>query len=65
MGETLIVAEVEIGFGTIVSDKNFAVLERAHGAGVDIEIRIELLQGDTESPAFQEAANGRGCDSLP
>ena len=40
--EALVVAQVEICFGTVVSDKNFAVLERRHGAGIDVDVRIEF-----------------------
>ena len=32
VGEALVVAEVEVGFGAIVGDEDFAVLERRHGA---------------------------------
>ena len=39
-GETLIMAEVEIGFGTIVGDENLAMLQRAHRAGIDVQIGV-------------------------
>ena len=41
-GETLVMAEVEIGLGAIVGDENLAVLIGTHGPRVDIEIRVEL-----------------------
>ena len=44
VGEALIVAQVEIGLGAVVGDEDLAVLERAHGAGIDVQIRIEFLQ---------------------
>jgi hypothetical protein len=34
--------EVEIGFGAIIGDKNFSVLERRHGARIDVDIRVEF-----------------------
>ena len=43
--EPLVVAEIEIGLGAVVGDENFSMLERAHGTGVDVEVRIEFLQG--------------------
>ncbi len=43
VGEAFVVAQVEIGLRAVVGDEDFAVLEGAHGAGVDVEIRIELL----------------------
>ncbi len=41
-GEPLIVAQVKIGLGTVISDKNLAVLERAHGPGIHIDVRVQL-----------------------
>jgi len=48
--ESFVVAEIEIGFRTIVSDKHLAVLKRAHGARVYINVGVELQQSDTEAP---------------
>ena len=53
MREALVVAEVEIGLRAIVGDENFAVLERAHGARIDVQIRIELLQRDLAVRGFR------------
>ena len=65
VGEALVVAEIEIGLGAVVGDEDLAVLEGAHGAGVDVEIRVELLQRDFEAAAFEQAADARRRDSLP
>ena len=65
MGEALVVAEVEIGLGAVVGDEHFAVLKRAHGAGIDVQVRIELLQSDSQAPALQQAADARGSDAFP
>ena len=43
VGEALVVAQVEVGLRAVVGDEDFAVLERAHGAGVHVQIGIELL----------------------
>ena len=40
--EALVVAEVEVGLGAVVGDVDLAVLERAHRARVDVEVRVEL-----------------------
>ena len=53
VNETFIVAEVEIRFGAVVSDEYFAVLIRAHGAGVDVNIWIEFLDGDFVPSVFE------------
>ena len=36
VGEALVVAEVEIGFGAVVGDENLAVLEGRHGSRIDV-----------------------------
>ena len=46
VGETFVMAEIEVGFGAIVGDEYLAVPERADGAGVDVEIGIEFLERD-------------------
>ncbi len=35
-------ADIQIGLGAIVSDKDLAVLIRAHGAGVDVNVGVEF-----------------------
>src|ERR1019366_4559720 len=62
--EPLVVAQVEIRLGAVVGDQDFAVLERAHRARVHIQVRIELLAGDLQPAAFQEAADRRGRNPL-
>ena len=46
VGEALVVAEVEVGLGAVVGDEDLAVLEGRHGAGVDVEVGVELHQVD-------------------
>jgi hypothetical protein len=50
------VTEIEVGFRPVVGDKHFAVLIRAHGARIDIQIRIELLQPDCIATRLKESA---------
>jgi hypothetical protein len=35
-------------------------LKGAHGAGIDVEVRIALLQGDFKAATFEETADGGG-----
>src|ERR1700730_4248259 len=49
----LIVAEIEIGLGTVVGDEYLAVLVGAHRAGVDVQVGIELAQPDLEAARLQ------------
>ena len=60
VGEAFVVAEVEVGLGAVVGDEDFAVLEGRHGAGVDVEVGVELHEVDAEAAGFEEAADG-GC----
>jgi hypothetical protein len=32
--------EVEVGLSPIIGDEDFPVLERVHGAGVDVEVGV-------------------------
>lgn len=39
-GEALVVAKVKVGLGAIFRDEYFAMLEGAHRAGVDVDVRV-------------------------
>ena len=64
MRKAFVVAEVEIGLGAIVCDKDFAVLKRAHGARVDVQVRVEFHQVDLDPTCFQQGADGRRSEPL-
>ena len=57
-------AEIEIGLGAVVSDEHFAVLIRRHGAGIDVEIGIELAQAHRIAARLQQSAERRRCQTL-
>ena len=63
-GETLVVAEIEIGFRTVFQHVDFAMLIGTHRAGIDIEIGIELLEDDLEAAMFQQGAQRRSGEPL-
>ena len=48
--------KVKVRFGSIVRDKNFTVLVRAHGARIDIDVRIEFHRSNRESTIAEETA---------
>jgi hypothetical protein len=56
--EALVVAEVQVGFGTVIGDEHFAVLKRRHGARIDVDVRIELDESDFKAPRFQDRCEG-------
>ena len=63
--EPLVVAQVEVRLGAVLGDEHLAVLERAHRARVDIDVRVELLDLDPLPAAHEEAADRGGGDALP
>ena len=63
-GEALVVAEVEVGFGSIIEDVDFAMLIGGHGAGVDVEIGVELLDHDLVAAVLEEGAEGGGGEAF-
>jgi hypothetical protein len=52
--EPLVVTEVQVGLGPVVGDKHLAMLVGAHGARIDVQVGVELLDGHTEAAALEE-----------
>ena len=63
-GEALVVAEVEVGLGAVVGDEHLAVLERRHGAGVDVDVGVDLEHGDRVAVGLDQGAERRRRDAL-
>ena len=62
--EALVVAKVEVCLGAVDGDEDLAVLIGRHGAGIDVEVGIELLDGDGEAAALEDSPEGGGGDAL-
>jgi hypothetical protein len=62
--EALVVTEIKVRLGSVIGHKDFAVLERRHGAGIHVQIRIELHDGHAHTALDQKSSEGRGGDSL-
>ena len=45
-------SQIQIGLRAILRDEYFAVLDRVHGAGININIRIEFLHGYSVTSCF-------------
>jgi hypothetical protein len=56
------VAEVQVGFRAVVQDVDLTVLIGTHSAGVDVDIRIEFLNGHTETALLQQQSDRRRGD---
>jgi len=52
--------KIKVGLRAIVKHINFSVLIRRHGAWINVQVRVELLDSDAESTMFEKGAN-RGC----
>ena len=52
--EALVMPKIEIRLGAVRRDEHFTVLERAHGAGIDVNVRIQLHHADFESACFED-----------
>ncbi len=63
--EALIVAEVEVGFRSVFRHEHFAVLKRAHRAGVDVDVGIELEKSDFEAARFEDRGEEAAAIPLP
>ena len=62
--EALVVAQVEVGLGAVVGHEHLTVLEGAHGARIDVEVGVELDEGDFEAARFEDGGQRSGGDSL-
>ena len=58
MGKPLVVTQVEIGFGAVIGDKHLTMLKGIHGAGINIQVGIQFLDGDGEASTLQERPHG-------
>ena len=63
-GEPLVVAEIEIGLRAVIGHEHLAVLVRRHGAGIDVEIGVELLQAHAVAARLQKRAKRCGSNAF-
>ena len=62
--ETFVMSQVKVGFGPVISDKNFTVLVGTHGTRVYVEIRVKFLKKHSEASLFKQPAQRCCTDSL-
>ena len=62
--ETFVVTEVEVGLGTVVSDKTFAVFDGIEQTGIDVEIGVAFLDGNFETFGLKNDTNAGGGDAF-
>ena len=52
--EPLVIAEVKVDLAPVLEDEYFAVLGRVHGAGIDVQVRIDLDSRYPVAAVFQD-----------
>ena len=62
--EALVVPQVEVALEAIVGDEDLAMLEGAHGAGVDVEIGVHRLHGDLVATGLEQGTERGRRDAL-
>ena len=62
--EPLIVPQIEVGYRAVFGHECFAVLEWVHGICIDVDVRIELLQRDSQATVTEQSAKTRGRDAF-
>ena len=62
--EALVVTEIQVGFGAVLSDEHLAVLERAHRARIDVDVGVELDHRDLEATGLENRAQRGGGDAF-
>ena len=59
-----IVSQIQVRLRPVVGDKNLSMLDRVHGARIDVDIGIKFLHGHLISAGFQKPAQRSGRDTL-
>ena len=62
--KALVVAEIEVGLGTVMRDKYLTVLKRAHRARIHVEVGIQLDHADRKSAGLENGAKTGRSDAL-
>src|ERR1019366_5196381 len=63
--EALVVPQVQVSLGAVGGDKYLTVLERTHGPGIDVDVRVELDHRNLQAASLEDCAQGRGRDAFP
>ena len=56
--------QVQVRLRAVVGDEDLPVLIGAHGAGVHVDIGVELLVAHPDAPLLQQPSQGRRADAL-
>lgn len=62
--KAFIMAQIKIGFGSIISDEDLTVLIGTHGARINIQVRIKFTKADLMATSLKESGQSGRSDSL-
>src|SRR5699024_5282163 len=62
--EAFVMADVQVGLGTVLGDEDLTVLERVHRSRVHVEVRVELLHRHPQATCAQQVAETGGGQTL-
>ena len=62
--ESLVVADVQVGLGTVLGDEDLTMLERVHRSRIDVEVGVQLLHRDLEATSLEKRPEGGGREPL-
>ena len=62
--EAFVVAQVQVGLGAVVGDEDLAVLVRGHRPGVDVDVGVQLEDGDPQAPCLEDPPDAGGSDAF-
>ena len=54
--EALVVPKIEVGLCAVVGDIDFAMLVGVHRPRIDVDVRVELHDGDAKTASLQDRA---------
>ncbi len=59
VNEAFIVTQIQVGFSAVIQHEDFAMLVGAHRAGIDVDVRIQLLHRHLETAFLEGQAEWR------
>ena len=62
--EALVMAQVEVAFVAVVGNEDLAMLERAHGTRINVQVRVHLLHGHLVAARLEQMPQRRRRDAL-
>ena len=65
VNKTFIMPQIQIRLGSIICHKHFPMLVRAHGAGINVDIRIKFLNRNLETAILQKSAQASCHNPFP